>query len=77
MVPSQAITVTVSNPQKVGKGLFSYVAYRFQIQKCCLTIFVIIIFVITMIIISRVFFSLTDFKIIIVFLFTVYFRGSF
>ena len=29
VVPSQAISVSVSNPQKVGKGLFSYVAYRF------------------------------------------------
>ena len=28
-MPSQAISVNVSNPQKVGKGLFSYVAYRF------------------------------------------------
>ena len=30
VVPSQAISVSVSNPQKVGKGLFSYVAYRFD-----------------------------------------------
>ena len=29
VMPSQAISVNVSNPQKVGKGLFSYVAYRF------------------------------------------------
>lgn len=28
VMPSQAISVNVSNPQKVGKGLFSYVAYR-------------------------------------------------
>ena len=32
VVPSQAISVSVSNPQKVGKGLFSYVAYRFTIK---------------------------------------------
>ena len=28
VLPSQALIVTVSNPQKVGKGLFSYIAYR-------------------------------------------------
>ena len=28
VLPSQAISVTVNNPQKVGKGLFAYVAYR-------------------------------------------------
>ena len=29
ILPSQALLVTVGNPQKVGKGLFAYVAYRY------------------------------------------------
>ena len=28
ILPRQALLVTVGNPQKVGKGLFAYVAYR-------------------------------------------------
>ena len=28
MMASQALNITVSSPQKVGKGLFSYVTYR-------------------------------------------------
>eukprot|EP00090_Calanus_glacialis_P046171 TRINITY_DN8925_c0_g1_i1.p1 TRINITY_DN8925_c0_g1~~TRINITY_DN8925_c0_g1_i1.p1 ORF type:complete len:517 (-),score=153.83 TRINITY_DN8925_c0_g1_i1:14-1417(-) len=30
ILPSQALLVTVGNPQKVGKGLFAYVAYRIE-----------------------------------------------
>ena len=40
VLPSQAISVTVNNPQKVGKGLFAYVAYRLDkgenpLWLCC------------------------------------------
>ena len=33
ILPSQALVVTVSNPQKVGKGLFAYIAYRYQYNE--------------------------------------------
>jgi hypothetical protein len=31
--PNQAIAVTVTSPQKVGKGLFSYVAFRWATRS--------------------------------------------